>query len=185
VKRGRDPARNAATLRAGARWPATCSPPSPVTRAASSSRRDDRQRVDPGEGACAQDVVPRRACDRGGGDRGNPRAGVFEKAMPRSPPSIRPLIRGTTSSAQYGGRGICYLEFGRAQEVKVDAAFFGDRRSGETSDDLVREKAEFGSAPDQAVIRARVDGVRCRRAPARARPPRGVDATPAKPWGSS
>jgi hypothetical protein len=62
---------------------------------------------------------------------------------------IGALNRGTTSSAEYGGRGICYLEFGGAEVAQVDVTFFGDQRTGEfvgPSADLVAEKAEFGSS---------------------------------------
>jgi sulfide:quinone oxidoreductase len=62
---------------------------------------------------------------------------------------IAARIRGTTSQARYGGRGICYLEFGGGEIRLVDVTFFGDRRSGELvgpSTESMREKAEFGSS---------------------------------------
>jgi sulfide:quinone oxidoreductase len=60
---------------------------------------------------------------------GTPRAGVFAEGHAAvAAEHISALIRGTESSAQYGGRGVCYLEFGVA---KVDITFFGDQRSGE------------------------------------------------------
>jgi sulfide:quinone oxidoreductase len=62
---------------------------------------------------------------------------------------ISALIRGTPSSAAYGGRGICYLEFGGNQVARVDVTFFGGQRTGELvgpSEELVAEKAKFGSS---------------------------------------
>ena len=81
---------------------------------------------------------------------GTPRAGVFAEGHAAiAAEHIGALICGTTSSAQYGGRGICYLEFGGDQIAQVDVTFFGDQKSGELvgpSEDLVAEKAEFGSS---------------------------------------
>jgi sulfide:quinone oxidoreductase len=81
---------------------------------------------------------------------GTPRAGVFAEGHARvAAEHIAALIRGTTSSAQYGGRGICYLEFGADQVAQVDVTFFGDHRTGELvgpSAALVADKAEFGSS---------------------------------------
>src|SRR3984957_3195043 len=60
---------------------------------------------------------------------GTPRAGGFaEGHAVVAADRIAALIRGTTSSAQYGGRGICYLEFGADQVALVDVTFFGDQR---------------------------------------------------------
>jgi sulfide:quinone oxidoreductase len=62
---------------------------------------------------------------------------------------ISALIRGTPTSAQYGGRGICYLEFGRDQVALVDVTFFGDQRTGALvgpSEEFAAEKVEFGSS---------------------------------------
>jgi sulfide:quinone oxidoreductase len=81
---------------------------------------------------------------------GTPRAGVFAEGHAAiAAERIGALIRGTTSSAEYGGRGICYIEFGGDQIAQVDVTFFGDQRTGELvgpSEDLVAEKAEFGSS---------------------------------------
>jgi sulfide:quinone oxidoreductase len=81
---------------------------------------------------------------------GTPRAGVFAEGQAAvAAARIAARIRGTASSAQYGGRGICYLEFGRDQVALVDVTFFGDQRSGELlgpSEALAAEKAEFGSS---------------------------------------
>ena len=81
---------------------------------------------------------------------GTPRAGVFaEGHAPIAAHHIPAPIRGKTSSAQYGGRGVCYLEFGADQVAMVDITFFGDQRSGEfvgPSSALAADKAEFGSS---------------------------------------
>jgi sulfide:quinone oxidoreductase len=81
---------------------------------------------------------------------GTPRAGVFAEGHAAvAAQQISALIRGTTSSAQYGGHGICYLEFGDDRVAQVDVTFFGDQRSGRLvgpSEDLVAEKARFGSS---------------------------------------
>jgi sulfide:quinone oxidoreductase len=81
---------------------------------------------------------------------GTPRAGVFAEGHAAvAAEHIAALIRGTTSSAQYGGRGICYLEFGGGEVAMVDVTFFGDQRAGELqgpSRALAVDKAEFGSS---------------------------------------
>ena len=81
---------------------------------------------------------------------GTPRAGVFAEGHAAvAAERISALIRGTTPSAQYGGRGICYLEFGRNEVALVDVTFFGDQRTGGLmgpSDAIAREKLEFGSS---------------------------------------
>jgi sulfide:quinone oxidoreductase len=81
---------------------------------------------------------------------GTPRAGVFAEGHAAvAAEHISALIRGTESSAQYGGRGVCYVEFGDDQVAKVDITFFGDQRSGEIEgpgEELVAEKADFGSS---------------------------------------
>ncbi|HUO73031.1 MAG TPA: FAD/NAD(P)-binding oxidoreductase [Solirubrobacteraceae bacterium] len=81
---------------------------------------------------------------------GTPRAGVFAEGHAAvAAERIGALIRGEVSDAQYGGHGICYLEFGGDQVAKVDVTFFGDQRSGELvgpSFDLVADKADFGSS---------------------------------------
>jgi sulfide:quinone oxidoreductase len=81
---------------------------------------------------------------------GTPRAGVFAEGHAAvAAEHISALLRGQTSSAEYGGRGICYLEFGDDQVAQVDVTFFGDQRTGELvgpSAELVADKAEFGSS---------------------------------------
>ena len=80
---------------------------------------------------------------------GTPRAGVFAEGHAAvAAEHIAARIRGTRARPQYGGRGICYLEFGGDQVAIVDVTFFGDQRSGELigpSAELAAEKAEFGA----------------------------------------
>lgn len=81
---------------------------------------------------------------------GTPRAGVFAEGHAAvAAERIGALIRGTTTSAQYGGRGVCYLEFGRDQVALVDVTFFGAERTGRLtgpSEEVAAEKVEFGSS---------------------------------------
>lgn len=81
---------------------------------------------------------------------GTPRAGVFAEGHAAvAAEHIAARIRGASSPAQYGGRGICYLEFGANEVAMVDVTFFGDQRSGELigpSAALAADKAEFGSS---------------------------------------
>jgi sulfide:quinone oxidoreductase len=59
-------------------------------------------------------------------------------------------VRGDGESAQYDGRGICYLEFGHDQVAKVDVTFVAGGTPHGTlegpSPALVADKAEFGSS---------------------------------------
>jgi sulfide:quinone oxidoreductase len=81
---------------------------------------------------------------------GTPRAGVFAEGHAAvAAERIAASIRGGASSAQYGGRGICYLEFGHGQVAAVDVTFLGDQRTGSMSgpsEAFVAEKAFFGSS---------------------------------------
>ena len=62
---------------------------------------------------------------------GTPRAGVFaEGHAVVAAEHIAAAIRGTTSSTQYGGQGVCYLEFGGGEVAKVEITFFADQRTG-------------------------------------------------------
>ena len=81
---------------------------------------------------------------------GTPRAGVFAEGHAAvAAERIAALIRGGTSSAEYGGRGLCYLEFGQGQVAAVDVTFFGDQRTGSMlgpSEAFAADKARFGSS---------------------------------------
>jgi sulfide:quinone oxidoreductase len=81
---------------------------------------------------------------------GTPRAGTFAEGHAAVVAErLGALIRGTTPSAEYRGRGVCYLEMGRDQIATVDITFFADQRTGELrgpSEEFVAHKAEFGSS---------------------------------------
>jgi sulfide:quinone oxidoreductase len=80
---------------------------------------------------------------------GTPRAGVFAEGHAAVVAErIAASVRGETSSAEYGGRGICYMEFGHGLVATVDVTFFGDQRRGSMSgpsEAFAADKARFGS----------------------------------------
>jgi sulfide:quinone oxidoreductase len=84
---------------------------------------------------------------------GTPRAGVFAEGHAAvAAEHIAARLRGGQSDAQYGGRGICYVEFGGGEIAMVDVTFFGERRSGELigpSHELTQEKVDFGASRAQ------------------------------------
>jgi sulfide:quinone oxidoreductase len=81
---------------------------------------------------------------------GTPRAGVFAEGQAAiAAQHIAARIRGGTSDAEYGGRGICYLEMGNGQIALVDVTFFGEKRIGQLvgpSEAYMADKAEFGTS---------------------------------------
>jgi sulfide:quinone oxidoreductase len=81
---------------------------------------------------------------------GTPRAGVFAEGQAAvAAQHITARITGTTSSAEYDGHGVCYLEMGEGRLALVDVTFFGDKRVGELlgpSASYMADKAEFGSS---------------------------------------
>jgi sulfide:quinone oxidoreductase len=81
---------------------------------------------------------------------GTPRAGVFAEGQAAvAAQHIAARIRGGSSDAEYGGRGICYLEMGNGQIALVDVTFFGDKRVGQLvgpSEAYMADKAEFGTS---------------------------------------
>ena len=81
---------------------------------------------------------------------GTPRAGVFAEGQAAvAAEHIAARIKGETSDAEYGGRGVCYLEKGDGQIALVDVTFFGDKRVGQLvgpSEAYVQDKIEFGSS---------------------------------------
>jgi sulfide:quinone oxidoreductase len=81
---------------------------------------------------------------------GTPRAGVFAEGQAVvAAAHIAARINGETSTAEYGGRGVCYLEMGDGQIALVDVTFFGDERVGKLvgpSEAYMADKAEFGSS---------------------------------------
>jgi sulfide:quinone oxidoreductase len=81
---------------------------------------------------------------------GTPKAGVFAEGHAAVVAErIGALIKGASSDAEYGGRGVCYLEFGADEVAMVDVTFLGDERSGKLigpSLALAADKAQFGAS---------------------------------------
>jgi sulfide:quinone oxidoreductase len=82
---------------------------------------------------------------------GTPKAGVFAEGQAVVVADrIGALVRGAPPSAQYGGRGICYLEFGHDQVAIVDVTFLsGQQPVGDMdgpSEALAADKVDFGSS---------------------------------------
>jgi sulfide:quinone oxidoreductase len=80
---------------------------------------------------------------------GTPKAGVFAEGQAAVVADrLSSLVRGDTGSAQYGGNGMCYLEFGHDQVARVDVTFLsGQKPVGGLlgpSLALAGEKVEFG-----------------------------------------
>ena len=82
---------------------------------------------------------------------GTPKAGVFAEGQAAVVAgAISAIIGGASESAQYDGRGMCYLEFGHDEVARVEVTF----RSGEIpngtlegpSHALATNKVEFGSS---------------------------------------
>jgi sulfide:quinone oxidoreductase len=79
---------------------------------------------------------------------GTPKAGVFAEGQAVVVAErIRAAIRGEKGVSEYGGRGICYLQFGEDQVALVDVTFLpGTRPTGGLAGPSAayqREKAEF------------------------------------------
>ena len=82
---------------------------------------------------------------------GTPKAGVFAEGQAAvAADRIAARIRGDAESAEYDGRGICYLEFGDHQVAKVDVTFAsGQAPHGKLegpSAVLAADKVEFGTS---------------------------------------
>lgn len=81
---------------------------------------------------------------------GTPRAGVFAEGQAAvAAEHIAARINGATSDAEYGGRGVCYLEMGDGQIALVDVTFFGEQRVGKLvgpAEAYMADKIEFGSS---------------------------------------
>jgi len=80
---------------------------------------------------------------------GTPKAGVFAEGQAAVVADrVSSLMRGETGSAQYGGSGMCYLEFGHDQVARVDVTFLsGQKPVGGLqgpSLELAADKVEFG-----------------------------------------
>ncbi len=82
---------------------------------------------------------------------GTPKAGVFAEGQAAvAADRIAARIRGDAESAEYDGRGICYLEFGHDQVAKVDVTFVSGQapRGGLEGPSrlLAADKVEFGTS---------------------------------------
>ncbi len=82
---------------------------------------------------------------------GTPKAGVFsERQASVAADRIAAIIRGERGSAEYDGRGMCYLEFGNDEVARVNVTFAaGQAPSGSyeaPSVALAADKGEFGSS---------------------------------------
>ncbi len=82
---------------------------------------------------------------------GTPKAGVFAEGQAAVVADrIIALMRGDDGSAQYGGNGMCWLEFGHDQVAKVDVTFLpGQKPFGNLEGpayEFVADKVEFGSS---------------------------------------
>jgi sulfide:quinone oxidoreductase len=82
---------------------------------------------------------------------GTPKAGVFAEGQATvAAARIADQIRGAEATSTYGGRGICFLQFGQNEVAKVDVTF----RPGEApvgtlqgpSPDFIADKEEFGNS---------------------------------------
>ena len=82
---------------------------------------------------------------------GTPKAGVFSEGQATVVAAhIAARLRGATSEMTYGGRGICYLEFGQDMVAQVDVTFVSGTPPVGTlvgpSRELVEDKAAFGAS---------------------------------------
>jgi sulfide:quinone oxidoreductase len=82
---------------------------------------------------------------------GTPKAGVFAEGQAGVVAErIIARARAQAEQAEYGGSGICYLEFGQGQVAKVDVTFEpGQRPHGDflaPSEAFMADKREFGSS---------------------------------------
>jgi sulfide:quinone oxidoreductase len=81
---------------------------------------------------------------------GTPKAGVFAEGQAAVVAErIVARARGEAEASEYGGRGVCFLEFGQEQVAKVAVTFrAGEAPRGELdgpSPSFVADKAEFGT----------------------------------------
>ena len=82
---------------------------------------------------------------------GTPKAGVFAEGQAAVVADrIGAIVRGDADSAEYDGRGMCYLEFGHGRVGRVDVTFAsGHSPTGGLdgpSVELVADKLEFGTS---------------------------------------
>jgi len=82
---------------------------------------------------------------------GTPKAGVFSEGQAVvAADRIASIIRGGTSSVEYDGRGICYLEFGNHEVARVNVTFAAGKPPVGTYDApsvaLAADKEKFGAS---------------------------------------
>ncbi len=82
---------------------------------------------------------------------GTPKAGVFAEGQAAVVADrIAATVRAGEPSAQYGGNGMCYFEFGTGRVARVDVTFVSGQppsgRFDEPSPALAADKAEFGTS---------------------------------------
>lgn len=82
---------------------------------------------------------------------GTPKAGVFAEGQAAIVAErIASLVRGDAGEAQYGGNGMCWLDFGDEQVAKVDVTFLKGQKPVGTlqgpSPAFVEDKVDFGRA---------------------------------------
>ena len=82
---------------------------------------------------------------------GTPKAGVFAEGQAAvAADRIAGIVRGDPGSAEYDGRGMCYLEFGHDEVARVDVTFTAGQAPSGTleapSVALAADKGEFGSS---------------------------------------
>lgn len=82
---------------------------------------------------------------------GTPKAGVFSEGQAAVVADrIAATVRGTAQTGEYGGRGVCYLEFGHNQVATVEVTFVSGQPPRGTidgpSEAIASDKGEFGSS---------------------------------------
>ena len=82
---------------------------------------------------------------------GTPKAGVFAEGQAAVvADGISATIRSTSTTSQYDGRGVCYLEFGDDQVATVEVTFLSGQAPVGTmngpSHELAANKVEFGTS---------------------------------------
>lgn len=81
---------------------------------------------------------------------GTPKAGVFAEGHAAvAAQRIAATLRGEQPTAEYGGHGVCYVEFGEHQVAEIDVTFHAGEKTGRLrgpSEALAAEKAAFGSS---------------------------------------
>jgi sulfide:quinone oxidoreductase len=82
---------------------------------------------------------------------GTPKAGVFSEGQAVvAADRIAAILRGATSAVEYGGNGMCYLEFGNHEVARVNVTFAAGKPPSGTYDapsaGLAAEKEKFGAS---------------------------------------